>query len=324
LAGVRNGCGKTVSLLFLVSARQIEQIVNQSLQLPFCVLLACLFHSPFVSADGPKKKPEPVPEKQIEPKKKYSFIGKLLEKKKIEDEKKDGDQNEKKGKKGKRSHLLKFEVKEVMDGEDVLKPELVLLCVTEPGPLRNPKQVKGAQIEAGGIYRVTSSKKLVREKDVFRLIDCRLFSAKGRVGDDYAIGMVWNGVLPVKSLELLPEDQRQSPVAYFGDNKVFTAFLNSFKPLDKKVSAPQVDFSKNIVVLVKNVRRPQPIVGLKARLDKGTLRVTPKKNFEFEGRQANGQIFASFFILPRKGITTLVSGKKHELELKPPGFIYAD
>ena len=78
------------------------------------------------------------------------------------------------------------------------------------------------------------------------------------------------------------------------------------------------------MVLVKNVRRPQPIVGLKARFDKGTLRVTPKKNFEFEGRQANGQIFASFFILPRKGITTLVSGKKHELELKPPGFIYAD
>jgi hypothetical protein len=61
--------------------------VKEFFLLSFYVLLACLFHSPFVSADGPKKKPEPVPEKQVEPKKKYIFIGKLLEKKKIEDKK---------------------------------------------------------------------------------------------------------------------------------------------------------------------------------------------------------------------------------------------
>jgi hypothetical protein len=144
------------------------------------------------------------------------------------------------------------------------------------------------------------------------------------VGEEYKIGKTWNGALPVKSLEFLTEDQRQSPVAYFGDNKTFTAFLESFKFLDKKVPPPQVDFSKNVVVLVKNVRDPEPIVGLKARLDEGTLRVTPKKDFEFEGRVVNGQLFASFFVLSRKGIQVITSGKKHELEIKPPGFIYAD
>ena len=297
------------------------------------LLLTLLSSFPFyalvVSAAPPKKEAEPVPEKKIEPKKKYSFIGKLLEKEKIEPEKKEGEKKKdekkgKKGKKGKQTHLLKFQVKEVIDGKDALKPGLILICVAEPGPPRNPNQVKGAQAEPGEVYRVVSMKKPVKEDKVLRLIDCRFFSAKGRVGEEFAIGKTWNGALPTKSLELLPEDQRQSPVAYFGDNKSFTAFLESFKPLDKKVPPPQVDFSKSVVVLVKNVRHPEPIVGLKARLDEGTLRVTPKKDFEFDGRKVKNQIFASFFILPRKGITTLTSGKKHEFEIKPPGFIYAD
>ncbi len=297
-------------------------------------LLACLFPFPNVIAEVSQKQPKEIPEKKVEPKKKYSFIGKLLEKEKLEPEKKDGDKKEegkkgKKDKKGKRSYLLKFEVKEVMDGEDALKPGLVVFCTAEPAPMRNPKQVKGAQTEPDEIYRVTSTSKLVKEKDAFRLIDCRLFSAKGKVGDEYKVGKAWNGALPVKSLEFLPEDQRLSPVAYFGDNKAFTAFLESFIPFDKKAPAPQVDFSKNVVVVMKNVRRMEQIIGLKARLDEGTLRVMPKKDFDgFDPRNplriVKGQVFVSFFILPRKGIATIASGKKHEFEIKPPGFIYAD
>jgi hypothetical protein len=321
---VRTGIVKSVYLPINLTMGQIELIVKKFFLLPTYTLLACLFPFPNVFAEVPQKQPKEIPEKQVEPKKKYNFIGKLLEKKKIEDEKKDGDKNGKKGKKGKRSYLLKFQVKEVMDGEDVLKSGLVLLCVAEPGPMRNPKQVKGAQIEPGEIYRVTSSKKLVQEKDVFRLIDCRLFSAKGKVGEEYKVGKTWNGTLPVKSLKFLPEDQRQSPVAYLGDNKAFTAFWESFTPFDKKAPAPQVDFSKNVVVVMKNIRHMEQIIGLKARLDEGTLRVTPKKNFEFEGRKMKDQVFVAFFVLPRKGILTIASGKKHEFEIKPPGFIYAD
>ena len=276
-----------------------------------------------------KKQAEPVPEEKIEPKKKYNFIGKLLEKEKLEPEKKDGDKKEedkkgKKGKKGGRAHLLKFQVKEVIDGEAELKPGLILLCVTEPGPLRNPKQVKGGQAEPGELYRVVSLKKLVKEDKVLRLADCRLLSAKGKVGEEYPVGKTWNGSLPVKSLERLPEEQRKSPIAYLGDNKSFTAFWKSFTPFDKKAPVPQVDFSKNVVVVVKNVRHKEQIVGLKARLDEGTLRVFPKKNFEFQGRKMKDQVFGAFFVLPRKDILTIASGKKHEFEIKPPGFIYAD
>jgi hypothetical protein len=36
------------------------------------------------------------------------------------------------------------------------------------------------------------------------------------------------------------------------------------------------------------------------------------------------QVFGAFFVLPLKGILTIASGKKHEFEIKPPGFIYAD
>ena len=294
--------------------------------LPFCVLLACLFHSPFVSADGSKKKPELVAEKQVEPKKKYNFIGKLLEKEKLEPEKKDGDKKEegnkgKKDKKGGRAHLLKFQVKEVIDGETELKPGLILLCVTEPGPLRNPKQVKGGQAEPDELYRVISFKKLIKEDKVLRLADCRLLSAKGRVGEEYPVGKTWNGTLPVKSLKLLPEVQRQSPVAYFGDNKAFTAFWESFKPFDKIARAPSVDFSRNVVVLVKNTRHVEPIIALKARLDKGTLRVRSKK---LGGQVIREQVYAAFFVLPRKDIQSIAGGKEHEFEIKPPGFIYAD
>ena len=295
------------------------------------LLAAFPFYALVVSADPPEKQPEPVPEKKIEPKKKYTFIGKLLEKEKIEPEKKegakkDGDKKGKKGKKGGRAHLLKFQIKEVIDGADELKPGFILLCVTEPGQPRNPNQVKGGQAEPGEIYRVISLKKLVKEDKVLRLASCRLFSAKNRVGEEYKIGKTWNGSLPVKSLELLPEEQRKSPVAYFGDNKSFTALLESFKPFDKKAPLPQVDFSKSIVVLVKNIRHPEPIVGIKARLDEGALLVSPKKDFDgfIDGRKMKGQIFAAFFVLPRKGITTLNSGKKHEFEIQPPGFIYAD
>ncbi len=268
---------------------------------------------------------EPLPE----PKKKLTFIGKLWEKEKIEPEekeggKKGGDKKGKKGKKGKRTHLLKFEIKEVITGEDELKPGIIVLCVTEPGPLRNPNQVKGFQAEPGELYRVISSKKLVKDDKVLHLAACRIFSAKGKVGEEYPVGKVWNGSLPVKSLEHLPEEQRKSPIAYLGDNKSFTAFWKSFTPFDKKALAPQVDFSKNVVVVMKNVRHKEQIIGLKARLDEGTLRVTSKKNFEFEGRKMKDRVFSAFFVLPRKGILTIESGKNHVFEIKPPGFIYAD
>ena len=301
-------------------------------KLSYLILSASLSFVLVVSAAPQKQEAELVPKKKIEPKKKYAFIGILLEKEKVESNGEDEDKQDgakkgankkvKKGKRGGRTHLLKFKVKEVMDGKDALKPDLILICVAEPGPSRNPNQVKGAQVELGEVYRVVSSKKELGEDKVLRLANSRIFSAKGRVGEEFAIGKTWNGSLLVKSLELLPEDQRKSPVAYFGDNKAFTAFWESFKPFDKKARAPDVDISRNIVVVLRNFRHPVPIVGLRARLDEGTLLVSSKKNFD--GNIVKGQVFASFFILPRKGIATISSGKKHEFEIKPPGFIYAD
>ena len=80
------------------------------------ILSALPFSALVISAAPPKKEAEPIPEKKIGPKEKLNFIGKLLEKEKIEPEKKEGDKKKaedkkgKKGKKGGRSHLLKFQV----------------------------------------------------------------------------------------------------------------------------------------------------------------------------------------------------------------------
>ena len=233
----------------------------------------------------------------------------MLEKEKIEDDQNERDKKEeekkgKKAKKGKRTHLLKFQVKEVIDGKDALKPGLILLCVTETGPPRNPNQVKGAQAEPGEVYRVVSMKKPLKEDKVLRLADCRLLSAKGKVGEEYPVGKTWNGSLPVKSLELLPEEQRKSPIAYFGDNKSFTAFWESFTPFDKKAPAPQVDFSKNVVVVMKNLRHPEPIVGLKARLDEGT----GGQGEQFIGAVADDDVFRPAAVEPGQRLPQWLCG----------------
>ena len=60
---------------------------TRPVQFPFVMLSAFLSFALVVSAAPPKEKPAPVPEEKNEPKKKYAFIGKLLEKEKIEAEK---------------------------------------------------------------------------------------------------------------------------------------------------------------------------------------------------------------------------------------------
>jgi hypothetical protein len=61
----------------------------------------------------------------------------------------------------------------------------------------------------------------------------------------------WAGDYPVAQLERLPERQRQAGVGYIGDAETFASVWQVFKP---GTALPQVDFDKNLVVFVRNLK----------------------------------------------------------------------
>jgi len=65
-----------------------------------------------------------------------------------------------------------------------------------------------------------------------------------------AILQSWGGEYPVDELKRLPEGQQKFAVGYLGNDAVFKSVWASFKPGE---AAPEIDFSKNIVVFHRNV-----------------------------------------------------------------------
>ena len=61
----------------------------------------------------------------------------------------------------------------------------------------------------------------------------------------------WAGDYPVAHLERLPAGQRQASVGYIGDAETFASVWQVLKP---GTALPQVDFDKNLVVFVRNVK----------------------------------------------------------------------
>lgn len=80
----------------------------------------------------------------------------------------------------------------------------------------------------------------------------------------------WSGDYPVKHLDQLPEGQRATSVGYINDAKTFAAVWQVFKP-DEKL--PEVDFSTNFMVFVRNVNFYNKIIVLKCTLTDGTAEV---------------------------------------------------
>jgi hypothetical protein len=61
----------------------------------------------------------------------------------------------------------------------------------------------------------------------------------------------WTGDYPVAQLDRLPAGQRQSSVGYIGDAVTFASVWQVLKP---GTSLPRVDFGKNLVVFVRNLK----------------------------------------------------------------------
>jgi len=61
----------------------------------------------------------------------------------------------------------------------------------------------------------------------------------------------WAGDYPVAQLDRLPVGQSQASVGYIGDAETFASVWQVLKP---DTALPKVDFNKNLVVFVRNVK----------------------------------------------------------------------
>jgi hypothetical protein len=67
---------------------------------------------------------------------------------------------------------------------------------------------------------------------------------------DLSILQAWSGDYPFADLGLLPADQRKERVGYIIDKATFTAVWQAMNP---SRTPPEVDFTGNIVVFIRNV-----------------------------------------------------------------------
>jgi hypothetical protein len=80
----------------------------------------------------------------------------------------------------------------------------------------------------------------------------------------------WTGDYPVAQLDRLPAGQSQSRVGYIGDAETFASVWQVLKP---GTALPQVDFDKNLVVFVRNVKSYHPTLVEKVTLKDGVAEI---------------------------------------------------
>ena len=80
----------------------------------------------------------------------------------------------------------------------------------------------------------------------------------------------WTGDYPVAQLDRLSAGQSQSSVGYIGDAETFASVWQVLKP---GTALPQVDFNKNLVVFVRNVKLYHPTLVEKVTLKDGIAEI---------------------------------------------------
>jgi len=127
----------------------------------------------------------------------------------------------------------------------------------------------------------------------------------------------WSGVFPVGRLHVLPAEQRLRRVGYLDNQKLWTATWQAWKPQQKQ---PQIDFDKQIIVFIKNVRFLNRLSRPTASLKQATLLVRAAETRS--ARPIRNQVFCLMFPVPRSGITAITDGKEPQLKVKTDaGFV---
>lgn len=113
----------------------------------------------------------------------------------------------------------------------------------------------------------------------------------------------WNGDYPVKHLDQLPEGQRVSSVGYMSDSKTFAAVWQVFKPGEK---LPEVDFSENLILFLRNVNFYNKIKILKCTHKDGAAEVTAMETLS--ANPIEDKVAMALAKVPRAGLTFIRAG----------------
>ena len=122
-------------------------------------------------------------------------------------------------------------------------------------------------------------------------------------GDENIVILAWSGDYPVKELDKLPEGQRVMPVGYIDDAKTFATVWQAFKP-DEKL--PEMDFSANLVIFVRNVNFYNKINVLKCTLKEGVAEVLAMETMS--AMFIDDKVGMALAMVPRDGLKWIRAG----------------
>lgn len=113
----------------------------------------------------------------------------------------------------------------------------------------------------------------------------------------------WSGDFPIAALSGLPEGQRGSRVGYLASPEAFRAAWSAFRPGE---AVPQVDFSKNLVVFVRNVDFYNRTNIFDLRLEDGVLDVLTMETMS--ALPIEDKAAMAMAVVPRQGVKFIQSG----------------
>jgi hypothetical protein len=154
-------------------------------------------------------------------------------------------------------------------------------------------------------------KHLVVATTILAMSIIRLDAAEPKKMD---IKQKWQGSFPTASMKLLAKDQQASRVAVVDDAKQWSKIWKAF---DSEAKQPKVDFDKNIVVMVKNVRFLNRIFVGGATLDGGILKVSAGETRT--ARPIRDKVYCALFVVPKEGIEKISDGGRSLITLKREG-----
>jgi hypothetical protein len=134
------------------------------------------------------------------------------------------------------------------------------------------------------------------------------FASSAPTNGDIVILFKWNGNFPVARLAILSEGQRTTPVGYIGDEETFNCVWQAFKPGE---TLPEVDFSKNLIVFVRNVDFYNSISIAKCTVKEGVVEILAMQTMS--AIPIEEKVSMSLAVIPRAGLKFIDAG-----ELKIP------
>ncbi|MDX2495500.1 MAG: hypothetical protein QNK27_11110, partial [Desulfuromusa sp.] len=120
---------------------------------------------------------------------------------------------------------------------------------------------------------------------------------------DIPILQGWRGDFPVSELGLLPEGQRELPIGYLKNRKVFTEVWQTFKPEEE---IPEIDFGNYLVLFARNVNFYNRVSIAKVVLRDTTAEVLIRETMS--ALPIESKVAMALAIIPSDGIKFLQSG----------------